>query len=418
MSFRLLIVASKAAALNSVVQYLQNRRWEIIVCEELKEALEKALAFKPDLVLLAADHPNKKVTQLPQILQQLGKFPVVGYVESNSHAAIQALNSMPKQYEIYPPLSGVMIERAAQRIEREARQVSQKRREGLEDFGSIKLVASASEVALDAATRTDLEHDVPQVTTESLPPTPLQPTYRHELRLYPADDSVFARGLQLVLSQQCSGAKASQYEAIEYTSNFACITIQSEQFSGYLLAAMGNNRKISNHFIESIKFKLREFLKLNGNTQIEAHAQAIEISGISFEDWSAKQAQFLRKAVHDAKEVALAFFEDKKLATKVETSSFTKMMMMHLDEFEPYAIVNFDLYVYMPANQRLLLYTPAGGHLASNQVERLKAKGVSHLHFSEDAKADALKYVTGIAARKLAKSFQSSAAPVPHQTAA
>lgn len=183
-----------------------------------------------------------------------------------------------------------------------------------------------------------------------------------------------------------------QVQQIEKSSNVACITVQSERFSGYLVAALGKNRKIDKDFIEMIKKRLFSFLKANGEVVKDEDSLGLQIKEVEFEDWALKQADFLRKSVHDGDEIAMAFFPHQDVSTSLADSVSEKMYKMSLDELKEDVEIEFDLYIYMPENNKYLLYTPQGQPLYGKQKGRLQEKGVTHMHLRKESIQEVKKY--------------------------
>lgn len=179
---------------------------------------------------------------------------------------------------------------------------------------------------------------------------------------------------------------------IEKASNAACITVDSPRFSGYLVAVLGHNRKIDKAFIDTIKQRLYAFLKANGESVSDDDAQGVKLKEVEFEDWALEQAEFLKKSVHGSEEIAMAFFPNKEIAARLEDSASEKMVQMSIDELKEDVALEFDLYMYMPENNKYLLYTPQGMPLYGKQKGRLTEKGVTHMHLRKDSIADVKKY--------------------------
>lgn len=164
-----------------------------------------------------------------------------------------------------------------------------------------------------------------------------------------------------------------------------CVTVESEKFNGYLVAAMGENRAMDKEFVEKIKSRLFAFLKSNGQSISENEtAMELKIAEVPFQDWSLECANFLVKTVHGNDEIAMAFFPSETTKVDLEQSVSEKMLQINLDELRDDTVMEFDLYIYMPENQRYLLYTPTGRVLAGEQKSRLVTKGVSHMHLRKE----------------------------------
>lgn len=175
------------------------------------------------------------------------------------------------------------------------------------------------------------------------------------------------------------GAKTDadhETEKLNGSSQVACIVIESSRFSGYLVAAMGNNRKIDDAFIRRVRDRLFSFLTANGEVVSEEDSMNIEIKQVPFEDWAIECAEFLRKSVHQGNEVAMAFFPRTQVKAKLEASHSDEMVAISLDEISVEVPIDFNLYVYLPMNNKYVLYTPRGGKMYENQKAKLAKQGI------------------------------------------
>lgn len=207
-----------------------------------------------------------------------------------------------------------------------------------------------------------------------------------------ANQTLIARGTQKSLEESVVVGDGVVKEQAKDNTSAACIVVESERFSGYLVAVMGQNRKIDQAFIDSVKTKLFKFLKDNGEEVAESDGMEIKIKQVDFEPWALDYAEFLRKSVHEGNEVAMAFFPRRPIKAILEESHHKDMAKIELGELQGDRQVEFDLYVYLPNNNKYVLYTPKGGVFYNKQMDRLKKQGVTHMHVQKDAVSAISKY--------------------------
>lgn len=205
-------------------------------------------------------------------------------------------------------------------------------------------------------------------------------------------DSIILRGTKDALDKSCLKTSFAEAEAIEDSTNTSCIVVESPRFSGYLITAMGKDRKIDDSFINKIRERLFRFLKENGEHIEDSDPMQLKIKEVPFEDWALAQAEFLRKSVHEGHEVAMAFFPcaDVKIATGA--SADEEMASIHLNELAGDVAVEFNVYIYLPKNNKYVLYTPRGSKFFNVQKQRLQSQGVSNLHILKAEIQDLDKY--------------------------
>lgn len=206
------------------------------------------------------------------------------------------------------------------------------------------------------------------------------------------NDSIIGRGTQQALDDSVANKDEDIKQVVEESSNVACIVVESPRFSGYLVAAMGKNRKIDKGFVTSIRDRLFKFLKENGEESREEENMEIKIKQVDFQDWALEYADFLRRSVHNGDEVAMAFFPFAEATTSMGNSASAEMGSVKIDDLHGDLQIEFNLYIYLPANNRYVLYTPKGSKFYSNQKNRLQGMGVTHLHMRKSEAQDLSKY--------------------------
>jgi hypothetical protein len=206
------------------------------------------------------------------------------------------------------------------------------------------------------------------------------------------DDNIIVRGTQKALEDSITVGDGVVKQKVEDSSNVACLIVESAKFSGFLVAALGKNRKIDQKFIDTIKDRLGKFLKDNGEPIKDEQSMALKIKKVDFEDWALEYADFLRKSVHEGEEIAMAFFPFAEAQTQVKDSASSDMGAVKLDELKGDIPVDFNLYVYLPSNQKYVLYTPRGSKFYGNQKDRLDRMGVTHMHVRRTELQDVSKY--------------------------
>jgi hypothetical protein len=206
-----------------------------------------------------------------------------------------------------------------------------------------------------------------------------------------ANDSIIVRGTQQAIDETMNMQGRPPVEVMNST-NVACILIQSPRFSGYLICAMGADKKVDEALMKAVQDRLLKFLKTNGEEMKDDEVLGMKIQEVDFQDWALEQADFLRKSVHNGEEIAMAFFPAANVETELEESVSKKMLQMKLDELREDSPLEFDLYIYMPENNKYLLYTPQGTPIYGKQKTRLQSHGVTHMHLKKESLRDVKKY--------------------------
>lgn len=205
-------------------------------------------------------------------------------------------------------------------------------------------------------------------------------------------ESLIVRGTQKALDETVNVKDGRVHQHLEDSTNVACIIIESSRFSGYLITAMGKNRKIDNTFLKTIQSRLLKFLKDNGEDIGNEENLQLKIKKVDFEDWAIEKAEFLRKSVHNGDQVAMAFFPYAQPKAKVGESAQEEMASVSIEDLQPDKEVDFNVYIYLPTNKKYVLYTPKGSVFYGKQKEKLMNQGVGKLHMLKSEVQDLTKY--------------------------
>lgn len=200
-------------------------------------------------------------------------------------------------------------------------------------------------------------------------------------------------GTQYALDEIHLTSKNNLVDAeIQKTTRAACIEIESARFSGYLVAVMASTTQMDEEFINFVRGKLKEYLKTSGEEIKDSENLSIKLQEVKFNEWALSQAEFLRRTVYDGKEVALAFFSSPKAEKALTASKKDDMLAMELDEIRGDKPVEFDLHIYLPTNDKYILYTAQGQVFGSEQKKRLVSRGIDKIHLPKTAMKDVKRY--------------------------
>ncbi len=425
----IVILKATAQSMKTTETFLKNRGFTLYSTHQMREALSFAIQKNANFILIAADHSNRKVRTLPRILNQALSIPIVGFTENSNNSAISRLTELGLEYNLYPPVSGPAVERMLLKI--------QKDKESRPDLISYHISAGGSGqghtlikgddlLAAREALRQMLSETSTSATTTAIVPEENSGSYvsswssqvpveKEETSLivsestYEApeteifsgekkstiipssgdDESILLLGTQAALDEATRVHSTIQPDEkinpITLSTNMACLTIKSSKYSGYLVAVLGGDRQIDEQFMLLIKERLFSFLSNRGELIHNSESPMnLKLEQVEFETWALEQAEFLKKSIHGKDEIALAFFPVNETSIQLEQSATDNMIKFSLDELKEDVLVDFDLYLYMPENKKYLLYTQEGKIMNRTQKERLKEKGVTHMHIRKE----------------------------------
>jgi hypothetical protein len=386
---KMLILKSHSSALSATETFLRNRGWEIYSTSDLKEALIQVVSKKHSYILISIDHANKKIPMLPKLISEKYNVAVITFAESTSARSFNTLTKSPTDYKIYAPVTGPAVERCINKYSKDletARRLQAKNddlQEHLFILKQPKLDQDISSIFISGKqhVRSSGYGNVFQKNSA----TPRGQRLQELRRISDLNDSLIARGTQKSLIGNVEMLDGQVVNKIEETTSPVCILIESNRFSGYLLAALGKNQSIEENLIKNIQTALFKFLKDNGEEVTESETLNLKLEPVEFEPWALEYADFLKATVHHGDEIAMAFFPHNPVSPRFDESIHPDMVKVKLDDLRGDQRVEFDLYMHLENNNKFILYTPKGGIFYGKQMDRLKSHGVQHMHVHKES---------------------------------
>lgn len=206
------------------------------------------------------------------------------------------------------------------------------------------------------------------------------------------NSSFLIKGAQHAVDRSSRFVTGKNIKKVQSCTRVGCFNIQSSRFAGYVIVAFGEKDKLDMDFNKNIQRYLFEYLKMNGIEVKVEELVALKINEVNFEEWSIKEADFLMTSVHEGNEIALAFFPHEKKEAPLEVSAQVHMAKMTIDEIKPDEPVEFDVYIYLPANEKYVRYTAKNGIMYSSQKNRLKTRGHDKIHIRKESESDLSRY--------------------------
>lgn len=457
----IIIIKSGPRSMKGVESFLRNREWAVFSTADIKETISYIVQHRPQFVLIAVDHPVKKLRTLPKILKQSFPVCVIACIEGSTATSYNFLTSSEADYQINPPTTGPAVERVVQKFIRDQQEKVLPSYTGRHpegggkiDPGVIVMKGSASqgssgmmtsssgtpskvvnEEALLAALEQDgpdsdsatpktagilqngsghSSHSVAQAggsnpTGNLVPPSPgsrndpsvdgpgsgpsaagssgtFSPSKTLESMILPmaAPPPPKLVGLEDFLPKPSNPKRP-------LVSRVACVVVESPKFTGYVVAAMGTQRTFDENLVTEIRARVFRYLDISASHQADVHSE-VNIKQVDFQEWAMETAEFLRQSVHGTEELAVAFFPFKDGFKALGTSAAIDMGSVQIGDLHGDVAVEFNLYIYLAANRRYVLYTPKLSFFYTNQKDRLQKMGVTHLHIRRNEAQDLSKY--------------------------
>jgi response regulator of citrate/malate metabolism len=210
--------------------------------------------------------------------------------------------------------------------------------------------------------------------------------------------SLLEEGTRLALRESIQVSGEIQ-EGIKVAELCTTLKIHSTRFNGYLVLTFGANRNLEDKVIFDLQTHLLEFLKKQGEANIECQKYQMQVEPVEFKKWGKSEAEFVLLSDHQGYEIGVAFIESAPPQVNLNPFSDDTMYSIDPNDIRPDSQLNFDLFLYLPLNQKFLKHTVAGNYMTSSRFEKLvdaKKKEYSVLIKKNDADLFKIYVVTQI----------------------
>jgi len=379
--------------MSSTEAFLRNRGWDVYSTADVKSALIQIVSKQHHYILISVDHENKKVLSLPKLIREKFNVTIISFAESTSTSSFNTLTSSPTEYKIYAPITGPAVERCVNKCTKDQETLGKLHEKQPENYAPPVFLRADDDISsVFIAGKNKINRGFGAVHATDKEASTKNQRLQELRRLNAANDSLIARATQISLIGNVEILDGNILNKVAKTTHPACIFIDSERFSGYLVAVLGHNKTIEHGFIKNIQNALFKFLKENDEPIAETDTTQLLIKQVEFEPWALEYADFLKTTVHQGNELALAFFPTRPLIPRLDESPHSDMAKIQLQDLKGDCKVEFNLYIHLEINNKLILYTPSGGVFYQKQLERLKNQGITHLHLQKESIRALAKY--------------------------
>ena len=425
----MVILKSEAHGLMATEAFLKNREWQLFVTADLKEAVTYAMEHKPSYFFISVDQNNSKIEMLPKILRQSMSVTIIAFSEKNTPNTTIALADFVADYKIPAPMTGPAVERCVQKhhrdLEKANAESSSTKGHGLlrqDDEIHIKSGPKGeSEVQIQKGLRGDSHLAKPseiQTKASAIIEKPEtgniktrnfnNPTARLETKAGSGADSnsklkaistlnpdrMFKEITKQLLCELPKLQKnlPTEVRMSIIDANAACIVIESLRFSGYLVVTQANKQPPTKKFISLFKDKLAALLAAKTPSIENALSHEVQLHDVEFHQWAQQAANFIESSVYNGMGISIAFFPRHPARVPIEKSEFSDMARVKIDDIAGDSVVNFNLYIFLKYNQKMILCTSKGGVFSAKQRTRFIEQGQTHLHVRNEELEELSKY--------------------------
>ncbi len=388
----LFFVSSPKQDLKAVSGFLSKRNFKVQTETDVRDALMKIIELQPDFVFLAWDHTDKKIVNLPVLIQQASAAAVVPFITTNTNEAIIKFSSnCPLSPKLFPPMSGPAVERLVQKTSRDdidqaAKQ--EKIRSQLKTKEDLKILQQKMIADLDRETSRELEESFPVKagTIESeapLPPAQHTPPPPPQALKPQSPGVVIQKGFRHsfdfgAILQRNSATVSPGVTPARVPLRAYCISIFNNSWCGYFIVAT----KLQLGFSE-IKELFSEWIR----SQVGFDDELKEEDFFEFDDIDQSRlsvmqdySEYTEKIDVHGFEVTISFFKVEPENMLVERNAENGYIKIKTSDIPIGQKLEFSLMIHLPENKKYLLYTLADSPLEPDQKERLLKNKIENLY--------------------------------------
>jgi serine phosphatase RsbU (regulator of sigma subunit) len=347
----------------------------------IDEAMDLILEKRPDFVMLAYDYPKySEVISLKRAVEQNFGTDVIGFIESDSKAMVARLATSDLRYVINPPLDANTILRTLNKM----------LKENPDKYFRTEAKVTAESPATEKKTRKLGPDEMLVVNTEEELTSAIGDAIRH------------------ALDQFCKIDKnADRVQAVKEVTHLEVWPFQVKELGGYLVAVSGSDDKrganaaLWKDIVEYAQF----WLKTKGIEATVHTPVRVEVEEVDFVSWCLSDAEFSKTAFHKEEEVAMAYFSEPLPLPEVKSAAKPDLLEVSLKDISTGLILDFDLLLYLKANDKLSVVVKSGAFLRGPQMEKLKEVGVKNLLIKKDDKDKYEHFVVSSRFKKLVEKY-------------
>lgn len=326
-----------------------GRGWTVRMQNDLKLFLEDVTRLKPEYVLIAVDFDTSKMPHLRHLLKQVYRTTVIDFAEGQTVANWDRLKNLPALSRMLGPLTGPAFER---------------------------LLIS---VAQSKETRTPVKNKLLHLQF----------------------------GITTLLKKKLKSRGQELKFPVERTGRVTCYQVNAAEFSGHFMVATGADHALESEIQEMLRGALRDLVGglYDCQKMPDVEIFEVEIPSVAFKKFAAQAAQFLAAGVHQGVEVVMAYFPVEGNWLDLEKKeSFVQVDLAQDCVKQPAPCA---LYLYLPLNNKFILYVGENHFLEPKQEVNLQNYGITKLYARDE---DSSKIVKRRTTQRFAEMVQQFAA--------
>ncbi len=395
------ILCKDREAFDPIETHLAYKGVNVKLVTTVEQVLEVLEANEPQYCIVSINHPDTNARKLMGILQG-SEVMCLPAGEENNAETIKMLDDIGVEHNLYPPLNGPRTETLLQYLEKVRRQrqtvntVDYTKESKEHDEQQIKVDKIDLKEAIN-----ELSHEISRTSAPvQAPPSEddkmelLQKAIAFENGEEPpepaAEDKeeavvdiwhIFDEAMHGM--ENCNPVKDPAY--LESTSQFLAMSLQSENYPGYIFAAIeGADDPEVTSVYEKVESLLVEMVEQFTKESISIQKVKLELRPFDFKQWIQSLKGSVQSFEVEGTVISWAYVDQQPKPVKMKESADGNFLSVMLEDIKPDTKLPHDLYLYLPKNNKYLVYTKEGFGMDTKQYEKLNDQQVQEMHLKKN----------------------------------
>lgn len=344
---------------------LKTHGWEVLVSQSLRDSISHILINRPNIVYISLDYDSQRISKLIRFLPQFVTCTVIPFSESNTNSIL--IKSLGSKYTIAAHATPENFLAVATQYLNDS-----KSKPSISGFiFSDKIFVSSDGQINDQGKRT-VSYILSQVLSETHETTDeVNPA---QVSLINLKKSISSTLEELFVKEKDSDHKIANKQSV------TCINMKSKNLNGIIVMSKAQDKTISNDTSEKIRESLTQKMNAHGEAISSSHPSEVNITEVPLNEWLHHSANYVAHASLDQNQLTVAYFNYNHHHTYIENQlQDSDMFPIRTEDLYSDRSISFNVFLYLAANQKYVLYTPSGSFFYQNQMDKLKRQGIVHL---------------------------------------
>jgi len=386
--------------LSAVENFLNKREYQVHSHYDKNTCLKQIEELKPQYIFICFDRSDGEHEMILQEVYRITQGIVIPYCMGTQIEYITRLDQSQFEFKLYPPISGPAVQRILSKLSKTLNL--------LDD--SVIMNTRPIEPINDQTVRDTFKDFSIANPYEKKNELPKDPTKLNSEQKDNLEDSFHADvKSKLVDLIHQSDHEQFQVDQIFETNQVFVLIIQDKSWTGYLTLASEANIDTQEAFniLNNWVYKNLSPQSIAPNSP----SLVLQIPTVNFPEFSKVKSDHSQSFQVDHKEIMISLFSFSPfevLNTPTENFNYLEVPVEFL---KPKLDLPFEVYLFLPENNKFLNYIKLGYPMGDTQIYRLHSRNINHVYAPMQYHDAVLKYKAEFNLHQLIESYNIAIQP-------